>query len=149
QIEQLNVVVLEKLIEGLGRVEGVRRVEAGQLVAPVKGERQETALVQLDFGQGGAGLALGQLGKVRDVEIGIHGAQAHVVEQDGGTVRLHLGLLWIGQQSRKVVAGKLLERRRPLRLGQAGQADEGGKQVEMAGQRRARLVGLAGGARDD
>src|SRR5262245_8510833 len=47
QIEKLNVVVLEKLVQRLGRVECGRRIEPGELVTSIENKGEKATFVQL------------------------------------------------------------------------------------------------------
>src|SRR5262247_878677 len=50
QIEKLDVVVLEKLVQRLGRVECGRRVVPGELVTPIENKGEKATFVQLRRG---------------------------------------------------------------------------------------------------
>src|SRR5262249_23251997 len=124
QIEKLDVVVLEKLVQRLGRVECGRRVVPGELVTSIENKGGKATVVQLRRRQMRWRLARSEGGHDSGEVIGLDGTGSHVVEEYGGAHRLQGCFPGVGKQRREVVARQRLQRRRPACLRHPGQADE-------------------------
>ena len=102
QIEQLDVVVLVDLLQRVRRIERGRRVVPDELEASIEDEGDHAALAQLRLGDRRYWLTEKHGAQQSAQIIPINGRYAHIIEEDGGTHRVHARLLGLGEQRREV-----------------------------------------------